>query len=74
MYIGLREKNGALGLADVRREIPRDFNEAALSPSLTKGSNAALQKGSATYNLWRHSKCTAAPNRRKALPFNHQIV
>jgi len=55
MYIGLREKNGALGLADVRREIPRDFNEAALSPSLTKGSNAALQKGSATYNLWRHS-------------------
>jgi hypothetical protein len=55
MYIGLREKNGALGLADVRRETPRDFNEAALSPSLTKGSNAAaLQKGSATYNLWRH--------------------
>ena len=45
MYIGLREKNGALGLADVRREIPRDFNEAALSPSLTKGSNAALQRG-----------------------------
>ena len=73
MYIGLREKNGALGLADVRREIPRDFNEAALSPSLTKGSNAALQKGSATYNLWRHSSALLL-NRRKALPFSHQIV
>ena len=42
--IGLREKNGTLGLVDVRREIPRDFSEAALSPSLTKGSNAALQR------------------------------
>ena len=66
MYIGLREKNGALGLADVRREIPRDFNEAALSPSLTKGSNAALQKGSANVQFVAPLKYTAPQS------FSHQ--